>query len=156
MTEKPSIPFAETVALLLKNAGVNADEQLARSLAMAIAIKFQETQAERIRAAAMEEAAQVAEKNAVKQGVLREKFPPDGESWTAFDAAEACATNIAASIRALAPTPPGMVCVPVEPTEGMATDGARALRDTFRDANQHARAKKVYRAMLAAAPGVKE
>ena len=68
MSEKPSIPFAETVALLLKNAGVNADEQLSRTLAMAIAIKFQETQAERdeaiwqqaaerIRAAAMEEAA---------------------------------------------------------------------------------------------------
>lgn len=47
MSEKPSIPFAETVALLLKNAGVNADEQLSRTLAMAIAIKFQETQAER-------------------------------------------------------------------------------------------------------------
>ena len=52
--------------------------------------------AERIRAAAMEEAARGAEKNAVKQGVLREKFPPDGKSWTAFDAAEACATDIAA------------------------------------------------------------
>ena len=41
--------------------------------------------AERIRAAAMEEAARGAEKNAVKQGVLREKFPPDGKSWTAFE-----------------------------------------------------------------------
>ena len=47
--------------------------------------------AELIRAAAMEEAARGAEKNAVKQGVLREKFPPDGKSWTAFDAAEIAA-----------------------------------------------------------------
>ncbi len=47
MTDKPSIPFAETVGLLLKNAGVSSDEQLTRSLAMAIAIKFQETQTER-------------------------------------------------------------------------------------------------------------
>ena len=47
MTDKPSIPFAETVGLLLKNAGVAADDQLARSLAMAISIKFQETQKER-------------------------------------------------------------------------------------------------------------
>ena len=53
--------------------------------------------AEIIRPAAMEEAAQVAEKNAVKQGVLREKFPPDGKSWTAFNTAEACATDIAAA-----------------------------------------------------------
>ncbi len=89
--------------------------------------------AELIRAAAMEEAARGAEKNAVKQGVLREKFPPDGKSWTAFDAAEACATDIAASIRALAATPPGMVCVPMDSIPQIAAD-----------------------AMLAAAPGVKE
>jgi len=121
--------------------------------------------AEIIRAAAMEEAAQVAEKNAVKQGVLREKFPPDGKSWTAFDAAEACATDIAASIRALAPTPPGMVCVPREPTKAMceAADALPAIHAVddlpLSKAGWSPKAiqnLKRYRAMLAAAPGVKE
>lgn len=126
MTEKPSIPFAETVALLLKNAGVNADEQLARSLAMAIAIKFQETQAER-----------------------------DEAIWQ----------QAAERIRALAPTPPGMVCVPREPTKAMceAADALPAIHAVddlpLSKAGWSPKAiqnLKRYRAMLAAAPGVKE
>ena len=123
MSEKPSIPFAETVALLLKNAGVNADEQLSRTLAMAIAIKFQETQAER-----------------------------DEAIWQ----------QAAERIRALAATPPGMVCVPVEPTKEMceaaealpAIDGVNDL--PLAKAGWSPRAiqnLKRYRAMLAAHGG---
>lgn len=140
MSEKPSIPFAETVALLLKNAGVNADEQLSRTLAMAIAIKFQETQAER-----------------------------DEAIWQ----------QAAERIRALAPTPPGMVCVPMDSIPQIAADAMQGewneiCSDTacypldiktvgkggiLRFAPGHwARAvgENVRRAMLAAAPSVKE
>lgn len=47
MTNKPSIPFAETVELILRNAGIYASPDVARHIAMAVVIKFQETQEER-------------------------------------------------------------------------------------------------------------
>lgn len=40
-----------------------------------------------------------------------------------------------------------------EATDDMATAGARVIRDTFGETNQHARAKKIYAAMIKAAEG---
>ena len=43
----------------------------------------------------------------------------------------------------------GMKCVPKEPTDDAAMRGVSALRDTCGDMFQHARAKAIYRAMIA-------
>ena len=50
------------------------------------------------------------------------------------------------------PVPDGYVLVPVEPTEEMLIDGAKAARDFLSEAGQYPRSRAVYRAMLASSP----
>lgn len=138
MTDKPSIPFAETVGLLLKNAGVTADEQLARSLAMAIAIKFQETQQERDdaiweqaeqqgRAAGLAEAVKAAEQWAAKNQAAANKSAKRASRAILDEHAEmhglesahlqtACdeLLALAAAFRALSTSPGEHVLVPAD------------------------------------------
>ena len=135
--------------------------------------------AERIRAAAMEEAARGHDALADALVEYRGGFTAHSPMWKEADLLASSHLQSAAAIRALAPTPAGMVCVPMDSIPQIVADAMQGewneiCSDTacypldiktvgkggiLRFAPGHwARAvgENVRRAMLAAAPGVKE
>ena len=95
--------------------------------------------------------------------IARAVFSEDDNTTDCLDCLEsphACACmakseRIADAILA-ALTTAGLAIVPVEATEAMLVDGAKALRDFYRFEAPYPRTRSMYRAMLAASPFTKE